>query len=355
MGFSENSRHFTQLHGMQTPTLSSASRYFSLPGFSIASTGSYLPDRIVSNEELNALGCDSQWIIERTGIQARRWASKEQACSDLALQAALNCLSKVDIKPSTVDLIVVATITPDHFTPSTACVLQEKLKCSGPAMDLNAACTGFLYALVTAGQYVANGFAQRALVIGSEVMSRTVDPADPKSFPLFGDGAGAVLLVPTQPQKGSGLITFNLGADGSGASLLCIPAGASREPLTTENIEQRRQYLKMEGPTVFKWAVRTVEESIRDAIASANLTIDQIDHFVLHQANGRILDAAMQKLGIPKEKVYLQLDQVGNTSAASVPLALDGAVSDGRIQRGDTILLCGFGAGLTWGTAILKY
>lgn len=344
--------------------------------FVIQGTGSYVPDRIVSNDDLAHLGCDSDWIIQRTGIRERRWASVDQATSDLAYEAAIRCLRQAAVDPSDVDLIVVATITPDHMTPSTACLLQQRLGCIAPAMDMNAACSGFMYALVTGGQFVRNGLARNALIVGSEVMSRTINPADPKTLPLFGDGAGAVLLqaVPHSETHamvlGSdatavssselasdarpGILAFTLGSEGM-LQALCIPAGGSREPLTAPGIDSGRQYMQMDGRAVFKWAVRCVADSCRDVLIAAGLGVDDVDWVVLHQANVRIIDAALADFGLPADRVIMNLDRFGNTSAASIPLALDEAHRDGRLQRGDIILMCGFGAGLTWGTALVRW
>jgi 3-oxoacyl-[acyl-carrier-protein] synthase-3 len=324
-----------------------------LTGIEIAATGSYVPECIVANEDLSALGCDSDWIVQRTGILERRKAAPNQASSDLALKAAQACLERANVSASEVDLILVATITPDHATPSTACHLQQQLGCVAPAMDINAACAGFMYALVTAGQFVNSGASQCALVVGAEVMSRTVNPADKKTYPLFGDGAGAVLLRPTKDLS-LGMVSYALGAEGCGGQMLCIPSGGSRLPLTSEALDAGEHYLKMEGRSVFKWAVRVVADSTRDCLAHAGLTMDQLDLLILHQANVRIIDSAVSDFEIPREKVFVNLDRYGNTSAASIPLALDEAMTSGQLRRGDRVLLCGFGAGLAWGTSILQ-
>lgn len=333
--------------------LSGRSRLSRLTGIQLAATGSYVPDSIVDNDDLAALGCDSDWILQRTGIRQRRKADAGQATSDLALRAARNCLDRAGVSPAEVDLVLVATITPDHATPSTACHLQRQLGCIAPAMDVNAACAGFMYALVTAGQFVSSGASRCALVVGAEVMSRTVDPADKKTYPLFGDGAGAVLLTPAADQS-KGLVSYTLGAEGCGGQMLCIPSGGSRQPLTVEAIAAGQHYLQMEGRSVFKWAVRVVADSARDCLAHAGMTMDQLDLFILHQANARIIDSAVADFGIDPDKVFVNLDRYGNTSAASIPLALDEAIQSGQLSRGQRVLLCGFGAGLAWGTAIVQ-
>ncbi len=333
--------------------LSGRSRLSRLTGIEIAATGSYVPETIIDNEDLSALGCDSDWILQRTGIRQRRKAADNQATSDLALMAAQCCLARAEVSPAEVDLIIVATITPDHASPSTACHLQRQLGCIAPAMDINAACAGFMYALVTAGQFVHSGAARCALVIGAEVMSRTINPADKKTYPLFGDGAGAVLLRPTSDSS-KGFISYTLGAEGCGGQMLCIPSGGSRMPLTADALHAGQHYLQMDGRSVFKWAVRVVSESARDCLAHAGLNADQLDLLILHQANARIIDSAVADFAIDRSKIFVNLDRYGNTSAASIPLALDEAISVGKLKPGQRALLCGFGSGLAWGTAIVQ-
>jgi len=332
---------------------SGRSRLGKLTGIEIAATGSYVPEMIVANDDLSALGCDSDWILQRTGILEGRKAAPEQATSDLALLAAQNCLERAEVSASDVDLILVASITPDHASPSTACHRQRQLGCIAPAMDINAACAGFMYALVTAGQFVNSGASTCALVVGAEVMSRTINPADKKTYPLFGDGAGAVLLRPTKDLS-KGLLSYTLGSEGCGGQMLCIPSGGSRLPLTAEALAAGEHYLRMEGRSVFKWAVRVVADSARDCLAHAGMSADQLDLWILHQANVRIIDSAVSDFGIDREKVFVNLDRYGNTSAASIPLALDEAITGGQLNAGDRALLCGFGSGLAWGTAIIQ-
>lgn len=333
--------------------LSGRSRLGKLTGIEIAATGSYVPDTIVANEDLAALGCDSDWIVQRTGIRERRRAAPDQATSDLALLAAEQCLERAGVSASEVDLILVATITPDHASPSTACHLQKSLGCIAPAMDINAACAGFMYGLVTAGQFVANGASRCALVVGAEVMSRTINPADVKTYPLFGDGAGAVLLRPTA-DKSKGLLSYTLGAEGCGGQLLCIPSGGSRQPLTPEALLAGEHFLQMEGRSVFKWAVRVVADSTNDCLAHAGLKMRDIDSMILHQANIRIIDSAVSDFSIDRQKVFVNLDRYGNTSAASIPLALDEALNSGHLRPGQRAVMCGFGSGLAWGTAVVQ-
>jgi 3-oxoacyl-[acyl-carrier-protein] synthase-3 len=326
----------------------------SLAGIRIAATGSYVPDQVVTNSDLAELGCDSAWIVARTGILERRRAADTQATSDLAWHAAMDCLSNANVAPQEVDLLICATITPDFITPSTACLLQSKLGCIAPAFDINAACAGFMVGLVTAAHFISAGTSRNALVIGSDLMSRTIDKTDVRTYPLFGDGAGAALLQPCAPESMNGLIRFCIGSEGTNEPL-CIPGGGSREPLTPETIQSGKQFLQMDGRTVFKWAVRVVEDSLTDVLESAQVTPDEIGLVILHQANIRILDAAIDKLNIPRERMFVNLDRYGNTSAASVPLALDQANKEGLLRRGDLVLLCGFGAGLSWGTSLIRW
>lgn len=325
-------------------------------GVKIASIGSYVPPNRVTNEDLISLGCDSEWIYRRTGILERRRAEDEQATSDLAYEAIQDCLHRAGIEASDVDLLVCATMTPDYPTPSTACLLQRRLRCVAPAFDMNAACAGFMYALVTAAHFVQCGTARNAIVVGCEVMSRTVDPCDIKTYPLFGDGAGAVLLQShaDSDKNTHGLLSYTLGSEGD-REALCIPAGGSREPLTTASLDQHRQFLQMDGRNVFVWAVRVVADSIQDVLHAAGIPAEAIDCVVLHQANIRIVDAAVSSFAFDKRKVYVNLDKYGNTSAASIPLALADAQAQGLIRRGNLVLLCGFGAGLTWGTTLIRW
>ncbi len=353
MSLATNSEQTRRLATQATLSRSGRSRMGVLRGIEIVATGSYVPETIVHNHDLEALGCDSDWIVQRTGILQRRKAAEGQASSDLALLAAEQCLQRAGVSPAEVDLIVLATITPDQPTPSTACHLQRMLGCIAPAMDVSAACAGFMYALVTAGQFVANGSSQCALVVGAEVMSRTINPRDVKTYPLFGDGAGALLLKPTE-NRDKGLISYTLGSEGSGAPVLCIPGGGSRSPLTTNGLASGEQFLQMEGLSVFRWAVRVIAESAQDCLAHSNSRIDEVDWVILHQANIRIIESAMRDFSLPADKVLVNLERYGNTSAASIPLVLDEAICSGKIRAGDRLLLNGFGAGLAWGTAIMQ-
>ena len=324
-----------------------------LTGVQILGTGAYLPETIVRNEDLAQLGCDPDWIIQRTGIHERRRAAPHEATSDLAYEAAVRCLQNAGVAARDVDMILVATMTPDMLMPSTACLVQRRLGAVAPAMDLNAACSGFMYALATGMQFIKTGCSRRVLVIGSDVMSRFLNPVDRRTYPLFGDGAGAVLLGAGREDRG--LLAFTLGSEGDDGELLSIPGGGSREPLTADGLAGGRQFIRMDGRAVFKWAVRLVNEIATDVVRHAELTMDDIDLVVMHQANLRILDAAVSGLGVDRDKVLVNLDRYGNTTAASIPIVLDEAVAAGRLQCGDHVLLMGFGAGLTWGAGVLRY
>lgn len=346
-----------------TAPLATRGRMGRVQGVQILGTGAFVPDQIVTNEDLAELGCDSDWIIRRTGIQERRHATPEQATSDLCYEAAIRCLENAGATANDLDLILVATITPDHFTPSTACHIQRRLGAVAAAMDLGAACAGFMYAMTTAAQFIALGNAKRVLVIGADLMSRLVDPNDKKTFPLFGDGAGAVLMGPSgdsigddsQGPANQGILSYQLGSEGCGGEMLCIPAGGTRLPLTEEAKAAGQQYLRMDGRNVFKWAVRVFAESADDVMRDAGITSADLDLVVLHQANQRIIDSAVSDLAVSSDKVFVNLNRYGNTSGASIPLALDEAARAGRLRRGDLVLLCGFGSGLAWGTALIRY
>ncbi len=325
-----------------------------LTGVQIVGSGSYLPDRVVTNEDLRlSHGFDPDWIVNRTGIHERRFALPHQATSDLCAEAATRCLEVAGCDPSEVDLLVIGTMTPDMDFPSTACLVQDRLKLNCPAFDIQAACAGFMYALTTAAQFVAAGTSRRALVIGGDCNSRVINPDDQKSFPLFGDGAGAVLLAPGGPEQG--LLAYQLGSDGSGGDLLNRPAGGSRMPPSPETIEQGLHYLTMDGRAVFKWAVRMLADSSLAILAKADKTVADVRWFIPHQANVRILHAASDVLGFPRDVVFKNLDRYGNTSGGSIPIALDELLQQGQVRRGDLLLASGFGAGLAWGTALWRW
>ncbi len=329
------------------------SRFGRAVGFRLAGIGSHVPAPVVTNADLAHLGCDPQWIVERSGIHERRHAPPEIATSDLATAAARHAIARAGIDPAAVDLLVLGTFTPDMCIPSTACIVQEALGLDAPAMDVTAACAGFAYALVTAAQFLAAGTSRRVLVIGADTNSRVVDPADIKTWPLFGDGAGAVVLEASDSSE-QGLLATALGSDGRGAGLLACPMSGSRQPISAEGVARREQFMQMDGRAVFKWAIRLVEENVRQVIEHAGLPLEAIDLFVLHQANARIIEGARSALGIPEEKMAINLDRYGNTSSGSIPLALDEAWQAGRVGPGSTVVVCGFGGGLAWGSAVWK-
>jgi 3-oxoacyl-[acyl-carrier-protein] synthase-3 len=312
----------------------------------IAGTGSYLPPRVMDNHEFaRQLDTSDAWIRERTGIVQRHIADQKQASSDLALEAAKNALAAADVKASDIDLIVLATSTPDFIFPSTACQLQAKLGVKGcAAFDVQAVCTGFIYALATADGFIKGGAAKRALVVGAEVFSRILDWNDRGTCVLFGDGAGAVVLA---ADSKPGIHASRLHADGSQVDMLSVPGNVCRGKI------QGSPYLQMNGQGVFKFAVRVLEESARETLAAAGMQLSDIDWLIPHQANVRILEATARKLELPREKLVVTVDHHGNTSAASVPLALDEFVRAGRIRRGDRLLLQGVGGGFTWGSAVV--
>lgn len=326
----------------------------SLLGVQIVSTGSYVPDRIVTNDEMQELyGCDSGWIEQRTGILRRRYASDDQATSDLCIEAARRAIRAGNVDPRMIDLVVVGTFTPDYHCPSTANLVQHALGLDAAAFDVQAACSGYVYALSTAAQYVATGNSRMALVIGGDVNSRIVNPLDQKVAPLFGDGAGAVLL--TRGDSHQGMVCYQLGSDGSGGSLLDRKSGGTKHPITASAIEAGDHYLQMDGRSVFKWAVRAVTETIELVLRKTGLGVHDVSLYVLHQANIRIINYAAEQLGISPSKLFNNLQEYGNTSGASIPIALDEAFRQGLIHRGDTLLMSGFGAGLTWGTTLFRW
>jgi len=324
-----------------------------LTGVQIVGTGCFLPDKVITNEDLASLGCDADWILQRTGIRERRHAPPEMATGDMAVAAAKRCFLASDVDPQDVDLLLLATLSPDRLMPATATTIQDQLGLNCAAMDLSAACAGFVYALCTAMQFVATRCSRRALVIGSDAMSRVIDPGDKTTYPLFGDGAGAVLLAPGSSDQGA--LAYTLGSDGSGVDLLYRDIGGAIEPFQPNIKNDRSWYLEMEGRPVFKWAVRVVDDSSRQVVEAAQLTLDQIDCWLFHQANVRILDAAANSLGIDRDRVVMHLDRYGNTSAASIPIALDETIRAGGIARGDHLLMSGFGAGLAWGSTVWRW
>ena len=325
-----------------------------LPGVRVVGTGSYVPDAVVSNHHLQQrFGFDSEWIVKRTGILERRHALPHQATSDLCYEAAQRCISSAGVQPRDVDLVVLATFTPDMAFPSTACLVQDMLGLNCAAIEVEAACAGFMYALITGAAYVVSGASDLALIVGGDCNSRILNPDDIKTYPLFGDGAGAVLLTRGTPEQG--LLSFSLGADGGGGDLLSRPACGSRLPPTPELLAKGQHYMHMDGRAVFRWAVAILCDTIQDVLQAANFRPGDVHLYVPHQANIRIINAAIDVLHIPRNRVFNNLDRYGNTSAGSVPLALDEAIAEGRLKPGDLTVLSGFGAGLAWGTALMRW
>ena len=321
----------------------------------ILATGSYLPERVVTNHDLEkTMETSDEWIVSRTGIKARRVAAENEATSDLAFEAAKRALEAAGVAAAELDLIIVATVSPDMAFPSTACLVQAKLGAhKAAAFDISVACSGFVYGLSIAEQFITNGVYKKALVIGAETLSRFISWEDRKTGMLFGDGAGAAVLGETETD--GGILAIDIGADGNGAALLSVPAGGSRQPASELTVEERLHLIQMDGSEVFKFAVRVMGESAVRALTKASLSSADIALLVPHQANIRIINSAVKRLGLPSEKVMINVDCYGNTSAASIPIALDEAVKGGRVQKGDIVVLCGFGAGLSWGSAVVKW
>jgi 3-oxoacyl-[acyl-carrier-protein] synthase-3 len=322
---------------------------------SIAGVGSYVPAKTLTNADLEKMvETSDEWITTRTGIKARHIAAEDEFTSDLGAKAARRAMEKVGITADQLDLIIVATITPDMPFPSTACLIQQKLGAKrAAAFDLEAACSGFIYALEIGQQFIMSRTYDTVLVIGAEKLSSITDWTDRNTCVLFGDGAGAAILQ-SRPSS-HGLLTAVMGADGEKADLLFMPAGGSRRPACVDSVNNRLHFLRMEGKETFKNAVQAMETAAREALKRCELDITQIKCIIPHQANLRIIDAVGERLGAKPEQLFINLDKYGNTSAASVAIALDEAVESGRIQRGDLILLVVFGAGLTWGAAVIEW
>ena len=321
----------------------------------ILGTGKYVPEKILTNSDLEKMvDTNDEWIVSRTGIKERHIAASDQATSDLAYEAAIKALESAGMKAEELDLIIVATVTPDSMFPSTACILQDKLGAKkAAAFDLSAACSGFVYSLATATNFIKTGMYNNALIIGADCLSRITDYTDRNTCVLFGDGAGAVVIG--EVPQGRGFLSFDLGAEGAGGHLLTIAAGGSREPASCDTVSAKRHFIQMSGSEVFKFAVRIMGSATEAVLAKAGKTKEDIDLFVPHQANIRIIQSAMNRLDLPPEKVIINVDKYANTSAASIPLALVEAAEQGRMKEGDTVLMVGFGGGLTWGASVLVW
>jgi 3-oxoacyl-[acyl-carrier-protein] synthase-3 len=316
---------------------------------SIVGVGSYLPKKVLTNFDLEKMvETSDEWIMDRTGIRERRISADNEATSDLALIAAKKAIESAKIDPKELELIIVGTSSPDMLFPSTACIIQDKIGAvNAAAFDVSAACSGFNYALAAASSFIESGLYNNVMVIGADTLTKYLDWTDRNTCILFGDGAGAVILKAAN--DGSGIIANYLGAEGSGGKYLIMPGGGSRDP------EAKKRFIWMDGKEVFKFAAKVLPKCIKAVLEKARLKTDDISLLIPHQANTRIIDFALRNLGLSKEKVYVNLDRYGNTSAASIPIALDEAVKEGKIKKGDIVVLAGFGAGLTYGANIVKW
>ncbi|NLL48923.1 MAG: ketoacyl-ACP synthase III [Firmicutes bacterium] len=331
------------------------SRNQSTKSIGILGTGSAVPERVLTNADLEAMvDTSDEWIVSRTGIRERRIADEGVGASHLAYRAALKALARAGTKAEELDLIICATVTPDMAFPATACLVQELLGVKNiPAFDLSAGCSGFGYALTVAESMLKSGTYQKALVVGVDILSRITDYEDRSTSVLFGDGAGAAILGEVPP--GFGFLATEIGADGASGGVLSLPAGGSLQPASLESVQGRQHYIKMQGSDVFKFAVRIIEEAANRVVAEAGLNMDDITWLVPHQANIRIIRSSANRLGVPEERFFVNVDRYGNTSAASIGLALDELAERGDLKSGDSVVLVGFGAGLTWSALVLKW
>lgn len=321
----------------------------------ILGMGHYVPEKILTNFDLEKMvETSDQWITERTGIKQRHIAAPEEATSDLCYNVAMIALKDAGVAPEELDLVIVATASPDHVFPSTACLVQDRIGAkNAAAFDLAAGCSGFVYSLGVASQMIATGLYKHALIIGAETLSRIMNWTDRNTCVLFGDGAGAAVLGPVE--EGYGVLGIDMGADGSGGKYLIQPAGGSRNPASPETVEANDHTIHMNGPEVFKFAIQIMGKTAKRALAKANMKAEDLDMLFPHQANLRIISSAAKRLKMPMEKVWVNVDKYANTSAASIPIALCEAQAAGALKKGDNILLDGFGAGLTWASIVLKW
>src|SRR6056297_3975187 len=320
----------------------------------ITGWGKYLPPNVMTNKDLEeVVDTTDEWIRKRTGIKQRRIADEETATSDLAIEASKEALDKANLDADQLDLIIVSTVTPDMAFPATACIVQDKIgAANAAAFDLEAGCSGFVYGLSVGAQFIESGLYDNVLVIGAETLSKITDWEDRNTCVLFGDGAGAAVLQATD--KG-GFLAFDLGSDGSGADALYMEAGGSLNPASLETVKNRQHYIRMEGNPVFKFAVKTMKNASKDVLKKADLSIDDLDLLIPHQANTRIIKSARRKLKLTEEQIYVNLPEVGNTSSASVAIALAEAKEKGMIKNGDRLLMVAFGAGLTWAATVIEW
>jgi len=320
----------------------------------IGGTGSALPQRVLSNLELEKMvDTSDEWILTRSGIRERRIADPSEAASDLGTVAAVSACKDAGVEPEEVDLIIVATVTPDMLFPSTACIIQKNIGAvNAAAFDIEAACTGFIYGITIGAQFIENGYYKNVLVVGVDILSKITDWEDRNTCVLFGDGAGAVLLTASREP---GIMSTFLASDGNGDKLLSCPAGGSRMPASRETVDKRLHYINMEGSEVFKFAVKALPEAVNKALIKCDMNVEDIDWLIPHQANIRIIESAAKKLGVPLEKTAITLNKYGNNSSATIPIAIDEYSRDGKIRNDDILALVGFGGGLTWGASIIKW
>lgn len=322
---------------------------------SITGIGSYLPSKVLTNYDLERMvDTSDDWIIQRTGIKERRIVENGQITSDLATHASLRAMEDAGVSPNDLDMIITSTITPDHIFPSTSCYIQQKIGASrASAFDILAACAGFIYALSVGESFVNSGAMKTVLVVGAECLSKITDYTDRTTCILFGDGAGAVVI-----QKSSAkheILSTSLAADGSQADVLIMPGGGAKNPASLESVQQRTHYIQFKGKEVFKLAINNITNLITDTVNKNGLSLEDIDLIIPHQSNLRIIEATMEKLGLPMEKAVVNIDKYGNTSSASIPIAIDEARKEGRLSKGDIVMLVAFGGGLTWGSSIIRW
>ena len=321
----------------------------------IAGWGAAVPAGRLTNADLEArVETSDQWIVERTGIRERRYAAEGETTATLAIEAGANAIKSAGLTPDAIDLLVVATATPEQPIPHTGAFVGDGIGLRCGSFDINAGCAGFIYELVTGAALLQAGNLDHVLVIGCETLSRIVDPRDRGTCIIFGDGAAAVVLAPTT-DDGPGILGWDLGCDGSATGLVGLPAGGSRLPASQDTIDDGLHYLKMQGQELFRRAVRVVVESVGVTLARSGITADEVNWFIPHQANLRIIEAAANRLGIPRERTVVNIERFGNTSAASIPLAMSEAADDGRIRDGDLVLMSGFGAGMAWGSVVVRW
>lgn len=321
----------------------------------ILGTGRSLPEKVLTNADLEKIvDTSDEWITTRTGIKERRIAREDEALSDFAIVAAKNALDMAGIKPEEIDLVLVATVTADMLFPSTGCIVQHKIGATNAAaFDFQAGCTGFIYGLSIANQFIKSGAAKKILLIGGEVLSKITDFQDRTTCVIFGDGCGAVILSAENGEKG--ILSTSIHSDGSMADFIEMPAGGSRIPASINSVQQRLHFIKMKGNETFKVAVRRIESACRESLEKANLLPENVRWFIPHQANVRIINAVAERLGWPPETLYMNIERVGNTSAGSIPIALDEVVRDGKLKEDDILLFSAFGSGLTWGSAVVRW